>query len=276
MGIKATKKELSLFTTNFSLTYFILFIFLTLLMMFMDSRYDYLKQIRKDFSFITNPLIVLTNDSINFFVDFQSLSKSKALLEEEINQLNIQIDNLSIENQIKNFLVAENDSLRKETLLSKKYSPKKTYSAEIIRPTIRGRAQIITVNKGKKDGIRQGMPVVNRLGLVGQIYSTYDQTSEVVPLLSKKFAVNALQDNGQNHAIIYGDTEFLVIPFFPASIDVTPGDTFVTSGLDNVYPSGINIGKVVEVSPEDKQFNKILLKPATFSSQFSLITILDY
>jgi len=276
MGIKATKKELSLFTTNFSLTYFILFIFLTLLMMFMDSRYDYLKQIRKDFSFITNPLIVLTNDSINFFVDFQSLSKSKALLEEEINQLNIQIDNLSIENQIKNFLVAENDSLRKETLLSKKYSPKKTYSAEIIRPTIRGRAQIITVNKGKKDGIRQGMPVVNRLGLIGQIYSTYDQTSAVLPLLSKKFAVNALQDNGQNHAIIYGDTEFLVIPFFPASIDVTPGDTFVTSGLDNVYPSGINIGKVVEISPEDKQFNKILLKPATFSSQFSLITILDY
>ena len=120
------------------------------------------------------------------------------------------------------------------------------------------------------------MPVVNRLGLVGQIYSTYDQTSVVVPLLSKKFAVNALQDNGQNHVIIYGDTEFLVIPFFPASIDISPGDKFVTSGLDNVYPSGIKIGEVVNVSPEDKQFNKILLKPATFSNQFSLITVLDY
>ena len=276
MAIKVSKKELSLFTTNFSLPYFILFILLALLMMFMDSRYDYLKQIRKDFSFITSPLITLTNDSINFFANFQSLSKSKALLEEEINQLNIQVDSLSIENQMKNYLVTENDNLRKKMHLSKKYSPKNTYPAEIIRPTIRGRAQIITVNKGKKDGIRQGMPVVNRLGLVGQIYSTYDQTSEVVPLLSKKFAVNALQNNGQNHAIIYGDTEFLVIPFFPASIDVSPGDVFVTSGLDKVYPSGINIGKVVDVSSEDKQFNKILLKPATFSSQFSLITILDY
>ena len=276
MAIKVSKKELSLFTTNFSLTYFILFIFLAVLMMFMDSRYDYLKQIRKDYSFITSPLITLTNDSINFFANFQSLSKSKALLEEEINQLNIQVDSLSIENQMKNYLVTENDNLRKKMHLSKKYSPKNTYPAEIIRPTIRGRAQIITVNKGKKDGIRQGMPVVNRLGLVGQIYSTYDQTSEVVPLLSKKFAVNALQNNGQNHAIIYGDTEFLVIPFFPASIDVSPGDVFVTSGLDKVYPSGINIGKVVDVSSEDKQFNKILLKPATFSSQFSLITILDY
>ena len=276
MAIKVSKKELSLFTTNFSLSYFILFILIALLMMFMDSRYDYLKQIRKDFSFITSPLITLTNDSINFFANFQSLSKSKALLEEEINQLNIQVDSLSIENQMKNYLVTENDNLRKITLLSKKYSPKKTYPAEIISPTIRGRAHIVTVNKGKKDGIRQGMPVVNRLGLVGQIYSTYDQTSEVVPLLSKKFAVNALQNNGQNHAIIYGDTEFLVIPFFPASIDVSPGDVFVTSGLDKVYPSGINIGKVVDVSSEDKQFNKILLKPATFSSQFSLITILDY
>ena len=276
MAIKVSKKELSLFTTNFSLSYFILFILIALLMMFMDSRYDYLKQIRKDFSFITSPLITLTNDSINFFANFQSLSKSKALLEEEINQLNIQVDSLSIENQMKNYLVTENDNLRKKMHLSKKYSPKNTYPAEIIRPTIRGRAQIITVNKGKNDGIRQGMPVVNRLGLVGQIYSTYDQTSEVVPLLSKKFAVNALQNNGQNHAIIYGDTEFLVIPFFPASIDVSPGDVFVTSGLDKVYPSGINIGKVVDVSSEDKQFNKILLKPATFSSQFSLITILDY
>ena len=276
MAIKVSKKELSLFTTNFSLSYFILFILIALLMMFMDSRYDYLKQIRKDFSFITSPLITLTNDSINFFANFQSLSKSKALLEEEINQLNIQVDSLSIENQMKNYLVTENDNLRKKMNLSKKYSPKNTYPAEIIRPTIRGRAQIITVNKGKKDGIRQGMPVVNRLGLVGQIYSTYDQTSEVVPLLSKKFAVNALQNNGQNHAIIYGDTEFLVIPFFPASINVSPGDVFVTSGLDKVYPSGINIGKVVDVSSEDKQFNKILLKPATFSSQFSLITILDY
>ena len=276
MAIKVSKKELSLFTTNFSLTYFILFVFLALLIMFMDSRYEYLKQIRKDISFITSPLIILTNDSINFFANFQSLSKSKALLEEEINQLNIQVDSLSIENQMKNYLVTENDNLRKKMHLSKKYSPKNTYPAEIIRPTIRGRAQIITVNKGKKDGIRQGMPVVNRLGLVGQIYSTYDQTSEVVPLLSKKFAVNALQNNGQNHAIIYGDTEFLVIPFFPASIDVSPGDVFVTSGLDKVYPSGINIGKVVDVSSEDKQFNKILLKPATFSSQFSLITILDY
>jgi len=276
MAIKVSKKELSLFTTNFSLSYFILFILIALLMIFMDSRYDYLKQIRKDFSFITSPLITLTNDSINFFANFQSLSKSKALLEEEINQLNIQVDSLSIENQMKNYLVTENDNLRKKMHLSKKYSPKNTYPAEIIRPTIRGRAQIITVNKGEKDGIRQGMPVVNRLGLVGQIYSTYDQTSEVVPLLSKKFAVNALQNNGQNHAIIYGDTEFLVIPFFPASIDVSPGDVFVTSGLDKVYPSGINIGKVVDVSSEDKQFNKILLKPATFSSQFSLITILDY
>ena len=141
MAYKVSKKKLSLFTTNFSLTYFILFIFLTVLMMFMDSRYDYLKQIRKDFSFITSPLIILTNDTLNYFENFQSLSKSKNLLEEEINQLNIKIDNLAIENQMRNFLVVENENLREATLLSKKLAPKKTYSAEIIKPIIRGRTK---------------------------------------------------------------------------------------------------------------------------------------
>ena len=125
MAYKVSKKKLSLFTTNFSLTYFILFIFFTVVMMFMDSRYDYLKQIRKDFSFITSPLIILTNDTLNYFENFQRLSKSKALLEEEINQLNIKIDNLAIENQMRNFLVVENENLRDATLLSKKLAKKK-------------------------------------------------------------------------------------------------------------------------------------------------------
>ena len=120
------------------------------------------------------------------------------------------------------------------------------------------------------------MPVVNKLGLVGQIFSTYEKTSEVIPLLSKKFAVNALQNNGKNHVIIYGNNEFLEIPYFPVSIQISIGDIFVTSGLDNVYPSGIKIGEVVEISPEDKQFNKIKLKPSTSSNQFSLVTVIDY
>ena len=276
MALKVSKKELSLFTKNFSLAYFILLISLTFLMMFMDNRYDYLKKIRHHLSTISSPLISLTNDTFNFFENFQSLLKSKALLEEEISQLNIKIDKLAIENQIRNYLVAENAIFRETTLLSKKLTPKKTYPAEIIKPTIRGGGKIIIVNKGLKDGIRQGMPVVNKNGLVGQIYLTRDETSEVIPSLSKKFAVNALQNNGENHVIIFGDNEFLAIPYFPASIKILPGDIFVTSGLDKVYPRGIKIGEVVEISPVDKQFNKILLKPATFSNQFSLITILDY
>jgi rod shape-determining protein MreC len=68
----------------------------------------------------------------------------------------------------------------------------------------------------------------------------------------------------------------LVIPYFPASINISHGDKFVTSGLDRVYPSGIKIGEVVDILVVDKQFNKIILKPATHSNQFSLITIIDY
>ena len=276
MALKVSKKKLSLFTSNFSLTYFIFFIILTFVLMFMDYRYDYLKQIRKDLSIVTTPFISSSNSIMNFFKNIQDSTKSNASLRDEIKQLNIKIDKLSIENQIRNFLVAENENLREANILSKKLSPKKTFFAEVTTPTIRGNKKILVINKGVKNGLREGMPVVNKLGLVGQIFSTYEKTSEVIPLLSKKFAVNALQNNGKNHVIIYGNNEFLEIPYFPVSIQISIGDIFVTSGLDNVYPSGIKIGEVVEISPEDKQFNKIKLKPSTSSNQFSLVTVIDY
>ncbi len=49
MAIKVSKKELSLFTSNFSLTYFIFFVALTFLIMYMDNRDDYLKKLEKTF-----------------------------------------------------------------------------------------------------------------------------------------------------------------------------------------------------------------------------------
>ena len=276
MAIKVYKKELSLFTSNFSLTYFIFFVTLTFFIMYMDNRYDYLKQIRKDISVVTSPFVNSSNALIDFLENIQSLTETNANLKDEIKQLNIKINNLSIQNQIRNFLFVENENLREANLLTKKLSPRKTFSAEIIAPSIRGNKKIIIINKGSKNGLREGMPVMNSRGLVGQIYISNDSTSEVIPLISKKFAVNALQSNGKNHVIIYGDNESLVIPYFPVSIPISLGDMFVTSGLDNVYPSGIQIGEVIEILPEDKQFNKIKLKPSTFSNQFSLVTVIDY
>ena len=133
MALKVSKKELSLFTSNFSLTYFIFFIILTFILMFMDHRYDYLKQIRKDLSIVTTPFISSSNSIMNFFENIQDSTKSNASLRNEIKQLNIKIDKLSIENQIRNFLVAENENLREANILSKKLSPKKTFLLRLQR-----------------------------------------------------------------------------------------------------------------------------------------------
>ena len=133
MALKVSKKELSLFTSNFSLTYFIFFIILTFILMFMDHRYDYLKQIRKDISIVTSPFISSSNSIMNFFENIQDSTKSNASLRDEIKQLNIKIDKLSIENQIRNFLVAENENLREANILSKKLSPKKTFLLRLQR-----------------------------------------------------------------------------------------------------------------------------------------------
>ena len=133
MALKVSKKKLSLFTSNFSLTYFIFFIILTFVLMFMDYRYDYLKQIRKDLSIVTSPFISSSNSIMNFFENIQDSTKSNASLRDEIKQLNIKIDKLSIENQIRNFLVAENENLREANFYQKNFHLKKLFLLRLQR-----------------------------------------------------------------------------------------------------------------------------------------------
>jgi len=101
--------------------------------MFMDYRYDYLKQIRKDLSIVTSPFISSSNSIMNFFENIQDSTKSNASLRDEIKQLNIKIDKLSIENQIRNFLVAENENLREANFYQKNFRLKKLFLLRLQR-----------------------------------------------------------------------------------------------------------------------------------------------
>ena len=56
---------------------------------------------------------------MNFYEDIKNLTKTNANLKDEIKQLNVQINTLSIQNQIRNFLVIDNKNLREANLLTK-------------------------------------------------------------------------------------------------------------------------------------------------------------
>lgn len=129
--------------------------------------------------------------------------------------------------------------------------------------------QEITIDKGEKDGIKLDMAVISNQGLIGRISKT-GYSSSVVKLLTSssknmKIAVDIKNDTETIHGIIddYLEKETLIqINNVSKNTKVNINDKVYTNGLGGIYPSGIYIGKVVEVTEDSFSLNKILkVKP---------------
>ena len=112
--------------------------------------------------------------------------------------------------------------------------------------------------------------------MVGQIINTPESYSEIRPITSEAYAVPAIIDNGKENVILYGNGNGeLEIPLFPAGSPIKINDTFITSGVDDLYPKGIRVGIVSEIKPtKSPKFNYILVEPFSQPTSFSNITVL--
>ena len=127
---------------------------------------------------------------------------------------------------------------------------------------------IIIINLGIADGIEVDMPVVNGDGLIGRIVETGATWSKVIPIVDSSSGVSGFvartRDNGiLNGTLSAGDENaLLTLGNLPLDADLIPGDTVITSGLAGVFPKGIPIGEVTEVSQSgDGMHNHAVVTP---------------
>ena len=105
--------------------------------------------------------------------------------------------------------------------------------------------QSVILNVGARDGIRDGWPAMDGIGLVGRISGVGENTSRVLMLTDSTSRIPVvIQPSGQR-AILAGDnTIFPLIEFLEDSDAVRPGDRVVTSGDGGVFPADLLIGQV--------------------------------
>ena len=276
MARRHSSKKLKLFNTGeppfFS---FIFLVFVSFLLMGLDYRMSIHQSIKQATSYLDPVIIFITNlpHEIEGGLKDNFTTKS-ALLKEKI-ELENKILELSIENQKLNLITEENKALRKSLQISKILIHEKTTAAEIILPNIKSGKQIILINKGSRDNIKIGSPVINNLGLIGQVIFTKDNYSEILPITSRDFMVPAILERGTDNVIIKGNgLGYLEVMMMPWHREVNIGDTFMTSGIDEIYPKGIKIGKVINVSPLIKnQFNHLLIAPISDPRTLSQVKV---
>ena len=262
--IKSHQRSSKLFNKGPSLlSKLLLLTFISILLMGIDFRFHYLKSIRQFTSVLTKPFHTVLNLPIDIY-DFttQYFSNQSHLIHEN-ETLKLNIDALKADLQRLDYIDQENDQLR--NLLEVRNTNKfKTEAVSIIYSRFDPFNQKIIIDGGQNKDFQPGQPVIDALGLVGQISSVFPETSEVTLIIDKRMSVPIqIQRNGLR-AITNGNgqNETISLSYLPKSVDVMKGDILKTSGIDTIYPEGIAVAEILEISHDPKlPFAKIICKP---------------
>ncbi|MEE2954401.1 MAG: rod shape-determining protein MreC, partial [Bacteroidota bacterium] len=175
--------------------------------------------------------------------------KFNSIISETFHYLNLKETN--------DYLAKENAKL--QSLISKqKKDFQKQYdfqTARIINNSVYKRNNYITLNKGRKYGMKEGLGVIVKNGIVGVIQSVSENYSLVISVLHKESNISVILKNQNIPGILRWEGfnyKYANIYDIPYHIELSKGDTISSSGFSSIFPKNIDIGLI-----ESFQKNKI-------------------
>lgn len=226
----------------------VFFSVLSLLLLFVDARYQYLESTRQVISIIIYPFQRLTAmpgemwDGANAFLTLQSH------LVAENEQLHLQHDADSAQLKQMETVLSENAQLR--ALLEVKQRAEYTVqAAQIVYLERDIFKRKLFVDAGGLNGVQAGRAVVDNQGVVGQVTRTYPYLSEVTLVTDKDNVVPVQVVRTGLRAAVFGSGNIgeLDLRYQPVDVDIQIGDELVTSGMDGTYPPALPVARVIRV-----------------------------
>ncbi|HSJ68039.1 MAG TPA: rod shape-determining protein MreC [Anditalea sp.] len=152
-------------------------------------------------------------------------------------------------------------------------------SAKVINNSIRFNQNHITLNKGKRHGIREGMGVFNEQGVIGRVKGVTNNYSSVISLLHTELLLSSKIKTSD----VFGSTKWdgkrpdqAKLLYVPRHVRVNKGDTVVTSGYNAIFPEGIHIGIVDEVgSGSETNYLDITINLTTDFSRLTYVYLVE-
>lgn len=250
---------------------------LSIALLVTDARLNYLAPLRQIAAVILYPLqrIALAPASIarragDFFVTHSSLRAENARLAEE------NFANAGLLQQLK-ALRAENAHLRALVGARERFGLSAT-AAQVVYAARDPFSRRIIVDRGARNDVKAGQPVVDDRGLVGQVTRVYPWLSEVTLVTDKSHFVPVQNLRNGLRAVVSGTGSdgALELRFVPLNADHQNGDELVTSGIDGVYPSGLPVARVSHVERNATQlFARITCTPVAGVASHTRVLLLN-
>lgn len=171
-------------------------------------------------------------------------------INDDLVQKNVELE-LQMERLRSALMELTSDSTGLERMKSDALKGYDIYRANVINNSLTHVDNYITLDKGENDGIRSEMGVINGSGVVGIVYHTSANYSVVIPILNSKSSISCKIKRSDYFGFLKwdgGSSEYAIVKDMPRHSLFSLGDTIVTSGHSAVFPGGIPIGTVEDMS----------------------------
>lgn len=144
--------------------------------------------------------------------------------------------------------------------------------SKVINNTYNLPENYITLNSGRKDGLKPDMGVVSSLGVIGVVENVSNNYATVISVLNTKFKLNAkIKKNNHFGTLTWNgkNTGYAQLTDVPRLASVTKGDTIVTGAESKIFPENIPVG-IIDKVYVDKRTNYYTLDIRLFNDMTSL------
>ena len=136
----------------------------------------------------------------------------------------------------------------------------------------------IFIDLGAEDGIKIDMITVYGDYLVGKIIAVHDSYSEV-ELITNPNCIISTKTMGEVLGIARGSDEEDGLLYFQPSIvedNLKEGDEIITSGISDIYPEGIKVGKIEQIDEKENYgYKRVTLKPGFESKDLREVIVIS-
>ncbi len=206
-------------------------------------------------------------NSFNNVQSFFTLKSQNALLQDENNYL-------------KSVLYNSQDQIKATFIDSSRFSSNYKFTpAVILKNSYALTNNVLLVNKGKRDSIKQDFGVITSKGILGIIDETSSKYATVLSILNTNIKISAQLKNSNHFGSLMWDTKspnMIQLTEISKIAPMRAGDTIVTSGRSIIFPKGIPIGTIENFKLDDAEnFYTINVKPFNDMTNIEHVYIIE-
>ena len=155
----------------------------------------------------------------------------------------------------------------------------KLIPAKVVTNSLNKRNNLMTLDKGRADGVREDMGVACGNGVVGIVYMVSEHYSVVIPMINTQSNISVtIRNKGYFGHVQWtgGASDLAYVDDIPRHAKFRLGDSIVTSGYSSIFPAGIMVGKILHVyNSTDGLSYRIQMKLSTDFSRLRDVCIID-